>query len=116
MARFDPRPTPRRRDPDLLRILHASPNKLCALCEGSERLELHHVLGRGAQRGDDVRANLVWLCHDEHFALTIHQKDARRALGQHLLESRPDTIDYVIDKLGSGPGRDWLARRLFINV
>jgi hypothetical protein len=112
---MDAKPTPRTKDPDLMRILHADPTKECALTEEIRDLEIHHVLPR-SQRGDDVRENLVWLTAERHRAVTRNDADALRALGQHIRIFRPDTIAYIKRKLGEQQGAEWLRRRLYIEV
>ena len=107
----DFKPELRRRDPDLLRILHLERGE-CALC-GEVEFELHHVLSR-AQGGDDVRENIVKLCAERHGEITHNEEGARRALGEHLLAARWDVLDYLESKLGEEAAREWLARRLFV--
>jgi len=106
----DLKPQPRRRDPDLLRLLHLSQAKECCLCEANYNLELHHVYPRG-QGGDDLRANLVWLCREEHWHVTRNDAATLQRLGAHISRQRPDTIAYLNSKLGDGAA-DWMRRRL----
>ena len=79
-------------------------------CEST--LNLHHVLPR-SQGGDDVRANLSWLCGSgttgHHGRVEARDPEALRAF---LLTLRPDTLEYLSDKLG-GPeaAEEWLRRR-----
>ena len=108
----DPKPEPRRRDPDLLRILHLQAHE-CALCGLVDSLELHHVYPR-AQGGDDVRADIVVLCRSCHEGVTRNRTESRRELGEHLLAARWDVLDYLESKLGEEAAREWLARRLFV--
>lgn len=110
----------------------------CAAC-GAAATNGHHVLpvGRG-QSGDDCVADIVGLCgtgstgcHGAwHGSPYIHQRpglvpermiterrDAEwvaRRIGAHLLAERPDTIAYVLEKLGATAGWDFLRRRYFI--
>lgn len=98
-----------------MRILRLSPEKECCLCGTVLRLELHHVYPRG-QGGDDVRENLVWLCSAEHALITRNDIAMRRELGRHIAASRPDVEEYVLNKLGFWEGRDWLERRLLMDV
>ena len=106
----DPRPDPRRRDPDLLRILHSSTWKECCLCGDTRTIELHHVYPRG-QGGDDVRANLVFLCKREHARVTVNDPVSCRLLGEHVVTHRRDIVAYLETKLGAGAA-DWIRRRL----
>jgi 5-methylcytosine-specific restriction endonuclease McrA len=109
----DPKRAPRRRDPDLLRILHASPLRECCLCGTIEQLELHHVYPRG-QGGDDARANLVFLCKTEHQRVTVNDPVALKLLGEHVMSERPDIVDYLRSKLGAG-AEEWMRRRLLVD-
>ncbi len=107
---------PRRRikDPGLMKRLHYRGGS-CVLaddtCEPS--VSLHHVYPRG-QGGDDVEANLVWLCGSgttgHHGQLTANDPGAREALIA-VLPFR--TTEYLSGKLG-GPeaAREWLRRHL----
>ncbi len=80
-----------------------------------DRLELHHILPR-AQRGDDVRANLVWLAAEHHRRITVNDEDARRRLGEYLRRERPDFYVYLVNKMGSPiMARDWIKRRLLVD-
>ena len=64
----DPKPKARRRDPDLMRLLHLDPQP-CAMCGRADAaMHLHHILPR-ARRGDDARENLAWLDPDCHRAV-----------------------------------------------
>jgi len=81
----------------------------CATCgEGRNAgLESHHVLLR-SRGGDDVVANLVALCHSCHTHLHAGDADTRYALGEHLMTYRPDTLDYLVDKLGGPSFREFV--------
>ena len=108
----DPRPEKRTRDPEIFRKLHREA-KECALCGIAPPLEAHHVYPR-SQGGDDVRADLVLVCHSCHERLTANDEVMRTLLGEHLMAARWDVMDYIEEKLGDEQGRDWLRRRLFI--
>lgn len=110
----DPKPMPRIRDPELMRILHADPHKQCALTGETWGIELHHVLPR-SQRGDDVRDNLVALTYRQHALITRNDPEACAALGAHIEAERPDVIAYLYRKLGTG-ALAWMQRRLYIGV
>lgn len=94
----------RRRDPGLLRLLHYEFDE-CALCGATGGLHLHHVLLR-SRGGDDVRENLVPLCHQHHHE--YHQGERQR-LGEYLLTHRPDVCAYLVDKLGEDAAGNWFA-------
>ena len=76
----------------------------CAVCGAgrSAGLPAHHVLPRG-RGGDDVTANLVALCGSGttgcHGDVEEYRGEARRLLGLHLAERRPDTLEYLSEKL-----------------
>lgn len=114
MTTPDPRPLPRIRDPELMRILHANPHKECAITGWMDKVEAHHVLPR-SQRGDDVRANIVMLDREFHARITANNEQALRMLGAYIKSERPDTIAYLYRKLGEG-ALDWMQRRLYIGV
>jgi hypothetical protein len=78
-------------------------------------LELHHVYPRG-QGGDDVRANLIFLCHDHHRRITANDEAALTALGWFIRNHRWDVIDYVEKKLGTEKAADWFLRRLNLSI
>lgn len=69
----------------------------------------------------DVDENFVMVCGSGttgcHGLLTVHDEDARRALGVHLLEVRPDVVGYVLARSSTvDAGVDWLERRLFLHL
>lgn len=79
----------------------------------------HHVLDRNAG-GDDVLANIVPMCGsgttDCHGLIENEDEKARRMLGRWIKKHRPDTILYLIEKLGRPAARDYLKRRLFVTI
>ncbi len=109
----DPRPAPRIKDSDLMRFLHAERSKECAVTGSTDSLELHHVLPR-SQGGDDVRANLVFLHRRVHQAVTVNDPVALRLVGEHVWDERPDTVAYLVYKMGKDRAVDWMRRRLLI--
>ena len=111
--RADPKTGPRIRDTDLMRLLHAERTKECAITGATDRLELHHILSR-AQGGDDVRANLVFLHVRVHQAVTVNDPVVLKMLGEHVWNERPDTVAYLVYKLGKDQAVDWMRRRLLI--
>jgi hypothetical protein len=112
----DPRP-PRRT------IDRAATRRACLMWPwcwcGNSAASGHHVIKR-SQGGDDVIANIVPACGSGttgcHGLLEAEDEQTRRALGEYLLGERPDTIAYVLGKLGDVAGADWLRRRLFVEV
>jgi hypothetical protein len=107
MTVADPRPAKRIKDPGLVRNFSQRASS-CAVC-GTGRgagLSAHHVLPRG-RGGDDVTANLVALCGSGttgcHGDVEHYRGDARKTLGLHLVESRPDVLEYLGAKLGTTP-------------
>lgn len=114
-------------------------NRECAAC-GKPAANSHHVIPRGGPHfGDDVPGNLVGLCgsgtmgcHGAHhgnpyvvhitpdarsmtkFAPFDERRDAtwvNRRIGLYLGSHRPDVIEYVLGKLGVGPGTEYLRTR-----
>jgi hypothetical protein len=97
MTVADPRPAKRIKDPGLVRNFSQRASS-CAVC-GTGRgagLSAHHVLPRG-RGGDDVTATG---CHGD---VEHYRGDARKTLGLHLVESRPDVLEYLGAKLGTTP-------------
>lgn len=109
----DPKADPRVRDPDLLRELHGR-WRMCALCGSSESLSLHHIIKRPR---DDVEANLIMLCGDGvrgcHGKVEAHDALTLQALAIHILRGRPDTVDHLVYRLGSGDAMQaWFVRQM----
>lgn len=92
------------RDPGLLRLLHYEYDE-CVLCGSTNGLHLHHVLLR-SRGGDDVRENIVMLCHYCH---ALYHQGERHRLGEYLVAHRPDTCAYLVDKLGESATENWFA-------
>jgi 5-methylcytosine-specific restriction endonuclease McrA len=66
--RCDPKPLKRVRDAALMKRLHLEmEGEPCERCERAIGVALHHKTFR-SQSGDDVRANLEWLCPSCHDA------------------------------------------------
>lgn len=123
----DPKPEPRIRDSAALaraRLLWDE----CASC-GKPPANGHHVIPR-SEGGDDVEANIVlvcgsgsWRCHGALHGAP-YQDGARRwstaevyaAVGAFILANRPDTIEYVLTKLGWTAGREYLQRRYYLSL
>jgi 5-methylcytosine-specific restriction endonuclease McrA len=95
-----------------MRLLHSERTKECAITAATVSLELHHVLPR-SQGGDDMRANLVFLRNDKHALVTANDPATLKALGEHIREHRPDTVEYLRWKLGER-ATDWMRRRLLL--
>ena len=79
------------------------------------RPSLHHVLPRKPHLGDDVEANLVFLCgsgtEGHHGLVEHHDPAACRALYEHIRTHRIDTIGYLVDKFGDEEmALAWLER------
>lgn len=110
----DPKPQVRIKDPDLMRLMHAEIGRECAITGSVVAIELHHVLPR-AQGGDDVRANLVFLHRKVHQAITVNDPVALKLLGDHIWDERPDTIAYLVYKMGKDKAVDWMQRRLLLD-
>lgn len=108
---------PRIKDPDLLRQAHWAFDE-CVIC-GEIEISIHHVLPRG-QGGDDVWENLVALCgsgtHGCHGAVEHGVDSVCRALGKHILQERPDIVQYLYKKLGSiEAAGEFFRRRLRVS-
>jgi len=135
----DPKSGPRIVDLEALRRARLSGDE-CAAC-GAPPANVHHVIPKGAPYfGDDVPGNLLLICgsgtmrchgafHGSPYEATISyiQNDqaklverrdrewVARRIGLKILK-RPDIVDYVSDKLGDGPGREYLRRVYYANV
>lgn len=132
----EPDPKPKRRargqirevDQHALAVARLSGDE-CAAC-GKPPANVHHVIPRGSPYfGDDVEANALLICGSGtmgchgayHGSPYVDEKgrrwtseDVRRALGRTITTTRPDTVSYVLDKLGDVAGRDYLRRTYFI--
>ena len=90
----------------------------CSVCERPSATG-HHVYPRG-QGGDDVQANLVAVCGSGttgcHGLIENADHDTRAALGRYLLARRPDTLEYLRDKLGPSAASEWLHRHLRVDA
>lgn len=113
----------------------------CAAC-GGRTANGHHVLPKD-RFGDDLHENIVGLCgsgttgchgahHGSPYVVTLvrlneeapggaelydERRDAEwvnRRVGRCLIEHRPDTIEYVLDKLGGIPGGWFLMTTYYI--
>lgn len=132
MMTVDPRPAARIVDKDALRVARLLSDE-CAAC-GRPPGSAHHVIPRG-ERGDDVPENIVLLCgsgntgchgawHGNPYTVTaggavaarIDALWVARRIGQTLLESRPDVIEYVRRKLGPVPAAEYLHRRYLMEA
>lgn len=95
------------RDPGLLRLLHFEYDE-CAVCGTPHRIHLHHVLFR-SHGGDDVRANIAPLCQHDHDGYHLNRGDVRERLANHIQAHRPDTVEYLVEKLGEGGYERWFT-------
>lgn len=133
----DPKSAARVVDPAALRAARLAGDE-CAAC-GRPPGSVHHVIPR-SEGGDDVPANLVLLCgsgttgchgawHGNPYAIarrevvivgsTMERRNAEwvaQRIGHHIAAARPDTIAYVIEKLGPDPGSSYLLRRYRLDV
>lgn len=129
-------------DPAGWRLIVLS-RRTCVAC-GEPGSNGHHVLAKG-DGGDDVAENEVTLCgsgtarchgayHGNPYEVVVPDTFlvpgdeprlaiARRdqawvawRIGQHLLAERPETIDYVVRKLGPIAGRWYLLSRYQIEI
>jgi hypothetical protein len=134
VAAADPKQGKRIIDPDALRRARARGDE-CAAC-GRPGTNAHHVLQRGAPHfGDDVLENLILFCGSGtvgchgawHGSPYVHVTRGRivreerrdrdwvaKRSGQFLLRQRPDTIAYVIEKLGLLAACSFLEREYLI--
>jgi hypothetical protein len=108
----------------------------CAAC-GASAGGIHHIVQKGSPHfGDDVEANLVGLCgsgsdrchgaiHGAPYEvytdrwLVYERRDQRwvaERIGRHLLEHRPDSIEYVLAKIGESAGREFLRRTYHVDL
>lgn len=121
----DPKPAPRVRDVDALRLARIRSDE-CAACRSAPS-NVHHVILRG-EGGDDVAGNLLLLCgsgtmgchgawHGNPYLVRrrgeVERRDAewvRRRVGETIRSSRPDVVEYVRSKLGAEAGDEYLRR------
>ena len=114
MVQPDFKPPKRIKGKELFRELHGK-WRCCALCGSTENLSLHHIIRR-SQGGDDVEANLVMLdgsgttgCHG---AVEGRDGPTLHALATYLLNKRPDTLAYLVGKMGPAAASDWFKRQM----
>lgn len=108
---MDPRPSPRIKDPTLLRLLKFESLE-CEISGVTDGLHLHHIILRsGAHRGDDVRENIICISEDIHMSYHRGDSEARKLIGHHVETKRPDVARYIAEKLGSPDALlEWFAR------
>ncbi len=101
-------------DTQLMRDLYRGRSHECALC-GMANVSLHHILRR-SQGGDDVEANLVFLCGSGttgcHGLVEAADEKTLGSLGAYVMLNRPDTLEYLAGKVGADGLMDWMERRL----
>lgn len=106
----DPKKGPRVRDKEIFRHLHGK-WRVCVVCGSTFQLSLHHIYDR-----DDLEANLVMLCGDGvrgcHGLVTANDKETKRRLASYLLGRRPDTVAFLIGKVGPIAAADWFRRQI----
>jgi hypothetical protein len=73
----------------------------CVIC-GAIDISIHHILSRSLG-GDDVWENLAPLCgsgtHGCHGGVEAGLDSVCRAFGKYVMQERPDTLLYLIQKL-----------------
>jgi len=77
----------------------------CWVC-GKPWTDLHHLLSRGAGRGDDVTVNLAPVCRECHGRIEARDPEARSLIRQALM---PSNLAYLRYKLGENT-EGWLIR------
>lgn len=117
----DPKPRARTVDPHASAVARLAEDE-CAAC-GRPPANAHHVLPKD-KGGDDVPANLVMICgtgttgchgavHGSpytHAGKRWVAAEVNAAIGRTLLRRRPDTVEYVLTRLGWSAGREFLRR------
>jgi len=101
----------------------------CVAC-GAAASNAHHVVQKGSPHfGDDVEANLLPLCgtgtsgchgatHGSPYVRDGHRWTAEkvnRRIGL-AVAAHPDTLSYVLDKLGQSAGREYLRRAYHLEL
>lgn len=105
------------RDPELLRQAHWAFDE-CVIC-GDIDISVHHILSRSPSAsgaGDDVWENLMPLCgsgtHGCHGGVEAELDSVCRSVGLYIVRERPDTVHYLVKKLGSrAAAAEFLRRR-----
>jgi hypothetical protein len=54
--------------------------------------------------------------YEAHDGKRWTQQETAAAVGRYLNERRPDAVTYVLEKLGDGPGREYLRRRYHLDL
>lgn len=111
----DPKRGQRIRDRALLSSFHLRVRR-CALADDTceSTLSIHHI---HKHPRDDVTGNLVMLCGSgttgHHGKIENHDAQTCGRLYVHIRTARPDTMEYLAEKLGGEEARDeWLKRLL----
>lgn len=109
----DPKPEPRRKDPEARRVARLVADE-CAACGLSDvKLSVHHILYGRDGRDDDPR-NMLVVCGDGvlgcHGDFHHGDPDAKAALAR-AIAAAPEKVAFVEDRLGREAGRDYLLRR-----
>lgn len=114
MAKPDPRPERRVRDPQLLAGLHRYLHECEVTGDRRNGLSLHHINNKPR---DDVRGNLVMVDGSGttgfHGLLTVNDRDALRQLGEYIVAERPDTLEYLRWRFGA-LAEAWLERHYLV--
>ena len=100
LASPDPKPAPRVKNSDLLKILRLKAAfRECAVCGSTWDIHLHHVLYR-SNSGDDTEANIAPVCNFHHRQIHARDPVTWESLALYVAEERPDTLAYLKRKLG----------------
>jgi 5-methylcytosine-specific restriction endonuclease McrA len=101
-VRPDPRPRKREKaSPRDWAALHEHFAGQCCVTCGQPEIELHHAVPR-SQGGDDVKENLVPLCHTHHQILENHSPGWERVAAhvRAFILARESRTRYVLDHIG----------------
>lgn len=110
----DTRPSPRVKDPVLLKLLKLEYDE-CEISGETTDLHLHHVILK-SQGGDDLRCNIICMQESIHTLYHAGDKATRLLVARHVDEERPDVGCYIAEKLGGAPALlEWFSRHGFID-
>lgn len=114
MAGPDPKPQGRIRDGRLMSGLHRMIHECQVTGERRNGLSLHHI---NRHPRDDVPGNLVMVDGSGttgfHGRLEARDPVALRMLGEHIVEHRPDTLEYLRWRYGD-TAEAWLERHYLV--
>lgn len=108
---------PRLRDPEAMSAMHRAGGECLSCGRDARYCSIHHLLGR-AQGGDDVEANMVFLCGDGasgchgayhgnpyrgDFGARFTHDTVADSIGRYLMhESGSDALNYLQSKRSDG--------------